>query len=110
MSKDHMRVKIQPEAGSEEAYFKKQEQKIIKKLRKDATKEASKKYREQHKYHCFRCGTKSLVQVDRGDIMIDICVNENCGAIHLDPGELEKILKNEKVVLGIRRSIFSVFK
>jgi hypothetical protein len=109
MSRDRVSVKIQPETGSEEAYFKEQEQRQIKELRKTASKEANEKYRDEHKYHCFRCGTKSLVQVDRGDIKIDICVNENCGAVHLDPGELEEILKNEKVILGIRKSVLSIF-
>jgi hypothetical protein len=109
MYKDRVSVKIESKAGSEEAYFKEQEQKQIKKLRETASKESNEKYRDEHKYHCFRCGTRSLAQVDRGDIKIDICVNEDCGAVHLDPGELEDILKNEKVVLGIRKSIFSVF-
>jgi len=103
-------VKIQLETGSEEAYFMEQEQKQIKELRETALKKASGTYRDEHNYHCFRCGTKSLVQVDRGDIKIDICVNENCGAVHLDPGELEEILKNEKVILGIRKSVLSIFK
>ncbi len=110
MSRDRVSVKIQLETGSEEAYFMEQEQKQIKELRETALKKASGTYRDEHNYHCFRCGTKSLVQVDRGDIKIDICVNENCGAVHLDPGELEEILKNEKVILGIRKSVLSIFK
>ena len=109
MSRDRVSVKIQLETGSEEAYFMEQEQKQIKELRETALKKASGTYREEHNYHCFRCGTKSLVQVDKGDIKIDICVNENCGAVHLDPGELEEILKNEKVILGIRKSVLSIF-
>jgi hypothetical protein len=109
MSKGRVSVKIESKAGSEEAYFKEQEQKQIKELRETASKEANEKYCEEHKYHCFRCGTRSLVQVDREDIKIDICVNENCGAVHLDPGELEEILKNEKVILGIRKSVLSIF-
>ena len=109
MPKGRLSVKIESKAGSEEAYFQEQEQKQIKELRETAANEASEKYCEEHKYHCFRCGTESLVQVDKGDIKIDICVNENCGAVHLDPGELEEILKNEKVILGIRKSVLSIF-
>jgi len=109
MSKGRVSVKIESKAGSEEAYFKEQEQKQIKELRETASKESNEKYCEEHKYHCFRCGTRSLVQVDREDIKIDICVNENCGAVHLDPGELEEILKNEKVILGIRKSVLAIF-
>ena len=109
MSKDRVSVKIESKAGSEEEYFKEQEQKQIKELRETASKESNEKYCEEHKYHCFRCGTRSLVQVDREDIKIDICVNENCGAVHLDPGELEEILKNKKVILGIRKSVLAIF-
>ena len=74
------------------------------------SKESNEKYCEDHKYHCFRCGTKSLVEVDRGDVKIDICANEKCGAVHLDPGELEDILKDEKSILTIRKTLFAVFK
>ncbi len=109
MSKGRLSVKIESKAGSEEAYFQEQGQKQIKELRETVANKASEKYCEEHKYHCFRCGTESLVQVDRGDIKIDICVNENCGAVHLDPGELEEILKNDKVILGIRKSVLSIF-
>lgn len=110
MYKGRVSVKIESKAGAEEAFFQEQEQKQIKELRETASRETNEKYCEEHKYHCFRCGTKSLVQVDRGDIKIDICVNEDCGAVHLDPGELEEILKDEKVIIGIRKSIFSIFK
>ncbi len=110
MAKDRVVVKIEPKAGSEEAYFKEQEQKQIKELREKASNEANDRYREEHKNHCFRCGTESLVEVDRGDIKIDICVNENCGALHLDPGELEEILKDKEAILGIRKSVFSIFR
>ncbi len=109
MTGKRISIKIQPKKGSEEAYFIEQDQKTIKNLRKKAAQEASTKYCEEHKNHCFRCGTQSLVEVDRGDVLVDICVNENCGAIHLDPGELEKILKDERVISVIRKSVFAVF-
>ncbi len=110
MSEDLLRVKIQPEMGSEEAYFKEKEQKMIKDLREKAGQEATARYCKEHKHHCFRCGTKSLVEIDRGDMKVDICVNDNCGAVHLDPGELEQILKDEKGILIIRKSLFRIFK
>ena len=102
-------VKIQPKKGSEEAFFAEQDQKRLKELRKKASDEASQKYREEHRYHCFRCGTKSLAEFDEGKVKIDICVNENCGAIHLDPGELEAILKDNRSISSIRKSFLSVF-
>jgi hypothetical protein len=109
MAKDRILVEIQSKVGEEEAYFREQDQKRIKNLRETAAQEATVKYCEEHKNHCFRCGTKSLVEVNRGDLKIDICVNENCGAVHLDPGELEQILKDEKIISVIRKSVFAVF-
>ena len=109
MAEDRVVVKIKSEMGSDEAYFKEQDQKLIKKLRESSVEESTGKYCEEHKNHCFRCGTKSIVEVDRGDIKIDICVNKNCGAVHLDPGELEQILRDDKAIGIIRKSLFAVF-
>ena len=95
----------------EDLYFQEQDKKKCEELRAKAAKESDKAYREAHENHCFRCGTKSLVEVDYRDIRIDLCVNEGCGAIHLDPGELEKVFEGVKGVLGkVRNSLFSVFK
>jgi hypothetical protein len=94
----------------EDAYFKEQEQKQIQKLREHASKTGDETYREQHRNHCFRCGTPSLIEVEKGNVKIDICVNENCGAVHLDPGELDAILKDQSVIKNVRSAIFSVFK
>jgi hypothetical protein len=110
MADGRAKVKIQSEIGVEEAYFKEQEQKLIKELREKSAKDKNEIYCEEHKDHCFRCGTKSLIEVDRGDIKIDICVNENCGAVHLDPGELEAILKDQKSIFQIRKTVLSIFK
>ena len=110
MAEERVLVKIQSEMGAEELYFKEQDQKLIKDLREKSNQEANEKYCEDHRGHCFRCGTHSLVEVDRGDVKIDICVNKNCGAIHLDPGELEEILKDHESIIKIRKSIFSIFK
>jgi hypothetical protein len=95
----------------EEAYFQEEAMKQLQKLREDAKKEANQEYCDSHKGHCFRCGTRSLAEVKQGDIHIDICINKDCGAVHLDPGELEKLLEAEKTVFGkIKTSVFSVFK
>jgi hypothetical protein len=110
MVEKRIHVKIQPQKGSEHAFFAEQDQKILKDLREKAAKEATQKYCDEHKYHCFRCGSKSLAEVERGQVTIDICVNKNCGAIHLDPGELERIIKDQKAISAIRNSVLSVFK
>ncbi len=110
MPKDRISVKSHPKEGSEEeTYFKEQDRKKIRDLREKTAQEATTKYSEEHKGHCFRCGTRSLVEVERGNVRVDVCVNENCGAIHLDPGELEEILKNKGIISSIRESVFGVF-
>lgn len=110
MPKDRVNVRIKAEMGPEEMYFKEEDEKLMKELREKTVNEANEKYREEHMNHCFRCGTKSLVEIDRRDVKIDICVNENCGAVHLDPGELEQILEDRKTISVIRNSVLSIFK
>ena len=103
-------VKIQPKKGSEEAFFAERDQNKLRELRKKAAEEATKKYSEEHKYHCFRCGTQSLAEIDEGKVKIDICVNENCGAVHLDPGELKEIIKDQRTLSAAKNAFLSVFK
>jgi len=103
-------VKFQPKKGSEQAFFAEQDQRKLRELRKAVANEATKKYTEKHKYHCFRCGTQSLAEIDGGNVKIDICVNKNCGAIHLDPGELKEIIKDRKALPAAKKAFLSVFK
>jgi hypothetical protein len=110
MAINRVSVKIQPKKGSEEAFFAEQDQKKLKELRKKAVDEATQKYCEDHMYHCFRCGTKSLAEIDEGQVKIDICVNENCGAIHLDPGELKELIKDQGALSTAKNAFLSVFK
>jgi len=110
MAERSVSVKIQPKKGSEAAYFSDRDQDMLRKLREKATQEANQKYSEEHKYHCFRCGTKSLAEIDEGNVKIDICVNENCGALHLDPGELKSIVKDQKALSAAKNAFLSVFK
>ena len=71
MAGKRVSVKIQPKKGTEEAFFAKQDQKKLRELRKSATDEATKKYCKEHLYHCFRCGTKSLAEIDEGKVKIE---------------------------------------
>jgi len=103
-------VKFQPKKGTEAAFFAEQDQKKLRKLRKKAKDESTIKYREEHEYHCFRCGTKSLAEIDEGKVKIDICVNKNCGAVHLDPGELKEIIKDQGALSAAKNAFLSVFK
>jgi hypothetical protein len=110
MAKKPISVVFQSKKGSEEAFFTAQDQKKLRKLRKKAADETTKKYSEEHKYHCFRCGTQSLAEIDEGKVKIDICVNKDCGALHLDPGELSEIIKDKKALSGAKEAFLSVFK
>ncbi|MGD8342043.1 MAG: zf-TFIIB domain-containing protein [Desulfobacterales bacterium] len=96
--------------GSEQAFFAQSDEIKLRELRKKAAEEANKKYAEEHKYHCFRCGTQSLAEIDEGKVKIDICVNKNCGAIHLDPGELKAIIKDQRALSAAKKAFISVFK
>jgi hypothetical protein len=103
-------VKFQLKKGSEEAFFAERDQRKLRELREKSKEEATRKYTEEHKYHCFRCGTQSLAEIDEGKVKIDICVNENCGAIHLDPGELKEIIKDQRALSAAKNAFLSVFK
>ena len=110
MIKKPISVKFHPKKGSEEAFFAERDKIKLRELRKKVTEESTKKYREEHKYHCFRCGTQSLAEIDEGKVKIDVCVNKNCGAIHLDPGELKEIIKDQKSLSTAKKAFLSVFK
>ena len=110
MAKKPISVAFQPKKGSEEAFFTEQDQKKLRELRKKAADDATKKYCEEHKYHCFRCGTQSLAEIDEGKVKIDICVNKDCGALHLDPGELKEIMKDKNALSAAKNAFLSVFK
>jgi len=110
MAEGRMKVKMKSEMTAEEAYFLEQDKEKLKALREDIAGSKDSDYCDNHKNHCFRCGTESLVEIDRGDIKIDICVNDNCGAIHLDPGELELILEKQASMGSLRNSFLSIFK
>ena len=96
--------------GSEQAFFAQSDEIKLRELRKKAAEEANNKYSEEHKYHCFRCGTQSLAEIDEGKVKIDVCVNEDCGAIHLDPGELKEIIKDQGALTAAKKAFLSVFK
>jgi hypothetical protein len=111
MARKTISVKFLSEKGrAEEAFFAKSDEIKLRQLREKASEETNKKYVEEHKYHCFRCGTKSLAEIDEGKVKIDICVNENCGAIHLDPGELKELIKDQKALSTAKKAFLSVFK
>lgn len=96
---------------SEELYFKQQEEERMKALRESAEKTADAEYKSDHQYHCFRCGTASLVEVEHCGAKIDICLNEGCGAVHLDPGELDQIMsQGAGAIKKVQLAVLNIFK
>ena len=111
MARKPVRVKfLSTQSGSEQAFFAEEDKRRLRDLREKAAHEANQKYSEEHKYHCFRCGTQSLAEIDEGNVKVDVCVNENCGAVHLDPGELIEIIKDKNAVERAKKAFLSVFK
>lgn len=96
--------------GGEDAYFRQRDAEKIQALRAQAAKEMNETYAQAHRGHCFRCGTHSLVEVEQGKIKVDVCVNQGCGAVHLDPGELDALLADHTVVKRVRQAVFSCFR
>jgi len=105
-----MPEKIKLKVDKEDSYFAQQEQEQIKKLRAQAAQDNDQQYRDDHKYHCFRCGTKSLIEIQKGSVSIDLCVNDQCGALHLDAGELDELFAEQGFVKKARSSILDIFK
>lgn len=106
-----MRLKLTCPGSLEDRYFIEKDKKLIQAMRDKARKETDDLYREGHRYHCFRCGTKSLATIDFLGVEVDVCVNEECGCVHLDHGELEKLAKietEESLLHYLQRCIFGL--
>ena len=92
----------------EDEYFHREDQERIRKLKEkmEADKTATDKaaLKELHFGHCGKCGTKMNTQVFKG-VEIDICTS--CGAVLLDPGELESLVGKDKG--GIADTIVEMF-
>ena len=96
---------------SEQLYFQTQEAERMKALKVKAEQESDDDYKEDHKYHCFRCGTASLVEVENRGVKIDVCVNPDCGAVHLDPGELDHLLEQDAgAIKKVHLAVLGIFK
>lgn len=92
----------------EEEFFHRQDQEKLRQLREAA---AQRKAEEQqaalkalHYFHCGKCGHKMQTQIFRG-IEIEIC--PSCGAVLLDPGELEQLAGEDKG--GVARTLAEFF-
>ena len=74
---------------------------LLRELRAKSSKNYDDIYLQAHRNHCFRCGTPSLVEVNYEEFKINLCLNDGCGGLHLDPGEMEKILEREQGLFHI---------
>tara|TARA_B100000575_G_scaffold245566_1_gene210198 strand:+ start:37 stop:345 length:309 start_codon:yes stop_codon:yes gene_type:complete len=76
---------------SEEEYFHKQQQEQLAKLREIAAMEseaaAAEAAKELHFHMCGKCGKPMKTEIFKG-VEIERC---ECGAVLLDPGELEQL-------------------
>jgi Transcription factor zinc-finger len=91
----------------EEEYFHKESQAQIEALRaRMGAEKAEKEKADQkalHAGHCGRCGSKMHPQPFKG-VEIDVC--PSCGAVLLDPGELETLAGDDKGFFGGLSGLF----
>ena len=92
----------------EEEFFHRQDQEKLRKLREAAEREEQQQQaaalQELHHFHCGKCGHKMDTQIFRG-VEVEIC--GNCGAVLLDPGELEQLVGEDRG--GVARTIAEFF-
>lgn len=96
----------------EEDYFARLErektERLKDKLDAEASSQAAAERKALHSGHCGRCGGDLKVQLFKG-VEIDIC--GDCGAVLLDPGELEQLAgKDGSGMLSTIGELFSFTK
>jgi len=81
----------------EEEYFHRTNQEKMAKLKAEQEAEgavaAAAELKATHLLHCGKCGNKMSTSIFKG-IEIEVC--PNCGAVLLDPGELEALVGNDE--------------
>ena len=81
----------------EEEYFHRTNQEKMAKLKAEheakGAAEAAAALKATHHLHCGKCGNKMNTSIFKG-IEIEVC--PNCGAVLLDPGELEALVGNDE--------------
>jgi hypothetical protein len=93
----------------EEEFFHRQDQEKLRRLREmeemRTAAEEEGDLKALHHFRCGKCGQKMSSQTFRG-IEVEIC--PGCGAVLLDPGELEKLTGEDKG--GVARTIADFFR
>lgn len=81
----------------EEEYFHREDQERLRKLKERQEKERAeserKALKDLHAGHCGKCGGAMKPRLFKG-VEIDLCAD--CGAVLLDPGELEALAGQDK--------------
>ncbi|MFT4975710.1 MAG: Zn-finger nucleic acid-binding protein [Myxococcota bacterium] len=81
----------------EEEFFHRQDQEKLRQLREAAAEQKAEEHeaalKALHYFHCGKCGHQMKTQVFRG---LDIEICSHCGAVLLDPGELEELVGEDK--------------
>lgn len=94
--------------SDEDDYFRKLDQEAKEKIRRKLTDEQSKNERAQlaalHFHRCGKCGAEMTTEHFRG-MQIERC--SDCGAVLLDPGELEQLAGKDQTETVA--SFFSMF-
>ena len=94
--------------ANEEEYFHKQDQEAKAKLKAKLDEQQAEADRaarkELHHNKCGKCGSDMDTQVFRG-VEIEVC--PNCGAVLLDPGELQQLAGEDHTTF--LSSFFSMF-
>lgn len=89
MAKDH--------TNPEEEYFHRTNQEKMAKLKAEQDAEhavtAAAELKATHLLHCGKCGNKMNTNIFKG-IEIEVC--PSCGAVLLDPGELEALVGKDE--------------
>ena len=103
-----MSDKSQPE----EEYFARVEaqktEQLAKEIAKKEAEEAADSLKELHYLHCGKCGKKMDTTTFKG-VEIEVC--PNCGAVLLDPGELESLAGEDQAgVVGMIAELFGFKK
>ena len=92
----------------EEEYFARVEaqktEQLAKEIAKQEAEEAAASLKELHYLHCGKCGTKMDTTNFKG-VEIEVC--PNCGAVLLDPGELETLAGQDQA--GVVEMIAGLF-
>lgn len=96
------------ERDLEEEYFAKREREKLAALKADLDQEAASRAveerRELHYHRCGKCGDAMVTKGYRG-VEIEVC--PTCGAVLLDPGELQQLAGEDRS--GVLKGMLSFF-